>query len=96
MIYISDHGEFLGEGNKWLHAQTGDEAAIRNPAVIVWYSEKFKQKYPEQVNRLHANKSKYLPLDFFYHSVIDVYGIKGMNHEVEKSIFQEFKFDKPN
>lgn len=96
LFYVSDHGEFLGESNKWLHAQAGEEPAIRNPAVIIWYSDEFKQKYPEHVNKLHANKLKYLPLDFFFHSVIDIYGIEGLEYEVDKSIFRDFKFDKSN
>ncbi len=95
LVYVSDHGELLGENGKWLHAQAGNEHAV-NPAVIVWYSQKFSEKFPEKVQQLHNNQTKYLPLDFFFHSVMDIYGIKGLNFNSNLSIFRDFKFDKPD
>jgi len=37
LIYLSDHGELLGENGKWLHAQ--EDEASKNPAMILWYSD---------------------------------------------------------
>lgn len=93
LFYVSDHGELLGENGKWLHAQPGDEKAVRNPAVVVWYSEKFKERFPKKVQNLELNKLKYMPLDFFFHSVMDVYEIRGLKYNQNLSIFQDFKSD---
>lgn len=95
LFYVADHGELLGENGKWLHAQPGDEKAVRNPAVIVWYSEKFKERFPQKVKNLYGNKLKYLPLDFFFHSLIDVYGIQGIDYNQDLSIFQDFRYEEP-
>jgi len=92
LIYLSDHGELLGENGKWLHAQAGDEKAIRNPALLIWYSNQFRKRFPDKINNLKQNQYKYLPLDFFYHSVLDVYEIDGGSYHQNLSIFQDFNF----
>ncbi|HLV23936.1 MAG TPA: sulfatase-like hydrolase/transferase [Moheibacter sp.] len=96
LFFVSDHGELLGENGNWLHAQPGDEKSVRNPAVIIWYSDKFKNKYPTKIDNLYNNQNKYLPLDFFYHSVLDAYEIKGVELNPDLSIFRDFKFRKPD
>jgi glucan phosphoethanolaminetransferase (alkaline phosphatase superfamily) len=68
MIYIADHGETLGEEGMWLHA--GDNDASKNPAFIVWYSDQYKNKYPEKVNALIQNKNLRWRTDFLFHSIL--------------------------
>ena len=69
MIYLSDHGEVLGEDGMWLHA--GDHIASKNPACIVWYSDTFAKKYPDKVTSVAANKANRLRTDFLFHSILD-------------------------
>ena len=69
LIYLSDHGESLGEDGFWLHAAGAD--ATKNPACIIWYSDKFAKCYPDKVNALQANSSKRYRTDFLFHSVLD-------------------------
>ena len=52
VIYLSDHGETLGENGMWLHAQSGKESM--NPALVIWYSDKFFEKNPAIVRQLRA------------------------------------------
>lgn len=85
LIYLSDHGEILGENNLWLHAQP--EKASENPAMLIWYSEKFKQQNQTIISRLQSHKNKTIPLDFFFNSILELYKIDGIPYEKQKSIF---------
>ncbi len=69
MIYLSDHGEALGEGGLWLHANEAD--AAHNPACIVWLSEAYRQAYPEMYERLLQNKDKRYHTDFLFHTILE-------------------------
>lgn len=69
MIYLSDHGELLGEEGKWIHAQ--QTKYEKNPACIVWFSEKYKEKFPDKVNAALLNKDKRFRSDFLFHTILD-------------------------
>lgn len=86
LIYLSDHGEMLGENNQWLHAQ--DNKVLTNPALIIWYSDKFYKKNKILVEILASNQSKKTDLDFFFHSIIDLYQIDKIEYNKNKSIFR--------
>ncbi|MEK8181041.1 sulfatase-like hydrolase/transferase [Flavobacterium buctense] len=85
VIYLADHGELLGEDNLWLHAQTGK--ASENPAMIIWYSEGFKEKHPETVLKLKQKQNAKTDLDFFFHSILNLYQIEGIEYNKKKVIF---------
>jgi glucan phosphoethanolaminetransferase (alkaline phosphatase superfamily) len=84
-IYLSDHGESLGEDGKWMHGQ--NTQSTKNPAMIVWYSEKFKEKYPDKIKALQSNRNKHLPTDVLFHSMLDLIEIKGFKYQASQSIF---------
>jgi glucan phosphoethanolaminetransferase (alkaline phosphatase superfamily) len=86
VIYLSDHGETLGENGMWLHAQSGKESM--NPALVIWYSDQFYEKNPAIVRQLQANKTKKIGLDFFFQSILDLYKIKGIPYEKSNLIYQ--------
>jgi glucan phosphoethanolaminetransferase (alkaline phosphatase superfamily) len=69
MIYLSDHGELLGEEGKWIHAQ--GTKYEKNPACILWFSEKYKEKFPEKVKAALLNKDKRFRTDFLFHTILD-------------------------
>lgn len=73
LFYISDHGEHLGENGKWLHAQAGDVA--KNPAYIIWFSEKYIEKYPKRVLKITELKDNKLTTDIVYYTLLDLLGI---------------------
>jgi glucan phosphoethanolaminetransferase (alkaline phosphatase superfamily) len=69
MIYLSDHGELLGEEGKWIHAQ--QTKYEKNPACMIWFSEKYRQKFPFKVNASLQNKDKHFRSDFLFHTILD-------------------------
>jgi glucan phosphoethanolaminetransferase (alkaline phosphatase superfamily) len=68
MIYLSDHGESLGEKGNWLHASENEY--LKNPACLVWCSNIYIRKYPSKFEALKYNKSKRFRTDFLFHSIL--------------------------
>ncbi|MDA9348921.1 hypothetical protein OAB04_00360 [Polaribacter sp.] len=89
LIYLSDHGETLGEDGHWFHAQNNKPS--QNPAMLVWCSEKFKKNNPMKTAHLISNKNDSISTDFLFHSILDLSEIKGFNFKKEKSIFYKRK-----
>jgi glucan phosphoethanolaminetransferase (alkaline phosphatase superfamily) len=74
MIYVSDHGELLGEGGKWLHAQEDD--ALKNPAYMLWFSEEFRIKYPFKTRALEELQDQPITMDLLYPTILDLLDIE--------------------
>ncbi|MDO6759666.1 phosphoethanolamine transferase [Tamlana sp. 2_MG-2023] len=87
VIYIADHGEGLGENGKWLHAQNLE--ACKNPAMLIWYSNKFNKLYPNKVNALLNNSSKPFSTDIIYHSLLDLIEVQNIDYNKRLSVFKE-------
>lgn len=85
IMYVSDHGEILGENGKWLHAQEDDSS--KNPAMLIWYSNNFKNEFPEYTKNLIRNANKSITNDFFFHSILDFYKVQNFEYDITKSIF---------
>ena len=68
IIYLSDHGESLGENGLWLHAI--EDEVCKNPACFIWYSNKYKEQNSEKIKALEKNKNKYYRTDFLFHSIL--------------------------
>ncbi len=69
MIYISDHGESLGEEGRYLHKTDAPE--MRKSACVIWYSDKFAENYPEKVEALKNNKHLNLGSETMFHTALD-------------------------
>ncbi|MBW1297561.1 phosphoethanolamine transferase [Aquimarina litoralis] len=82
MVYISDHGEAMGEDGKWLHSHY---KSLTNPAMLVWYSDEFRNRYEEKINSMIERSGESITTDIMYHSILDLFNIE--DHESEKSIF---------
>lgn len=77
LVYISDHGEQLGEDGKWLHAQSGK--ATKNPAYMMWFSESYTKKYPKVVNELKETTKINSTTDRVFYDVLSLLGINFAN-----------------
>lgn len=84
LIYISDHGESLGENGRWLHSHT---EALTNPAMVIWFSNSFKEKFPEKIISLLENKNQKLSTDIIFHSLIDILNTDNTSYNTSESIF---------
>lgn len=85
IIYLSDHGESLGEDGYFTHGVDREEQ--HSVASWIWYSDRFAEKYPEKVDALKKNKDKKMKTYFLFHSIIDAGDLKWADKESEKSVF---------
>ena len=77
MVYISDHGEQLGENGKWLHAQAGD--AAKNPAYLMWFSQRYQERFPENVAYFREAAAQKSTTDRVYYDLLQICGLKTPN-----------------
>ena len=85
LIYLSDHGEALGEDGVWLHAITAP--SIQNPACFVWMSPEHKSKNLDKYEALKENQQKRYHTDFLFHTITLAAGIRGDIIKEEMSLF---------
>ena len=85
LIYLSDHGESLGENGEYWHGK--DKLEQRSAACFVWYSDEYAQRYPEKVNALKANKDRQWKTDFLFHSILDAADVESAYMEPALDIF---------
>lgn len=85
LIYLSDHGEALGEEGIYLHA--AEHEVLHLPACIVWYSDSYAARYPQKVAALNANKYKRYRTDFLYHSILSAAGIDAEGRDESVDVF---------
>lgn len=79
MIYVSDHGESLGEGNLYMHGVPMSMAPKEQIEIpfIVWTSDnELKIKELEEVEQYHV-----------FHSVLNFLGIESPIYDENKNIF---------
>ena len=87
VIYLSDHGESLGENGNYLHAAGAEET--KYPACIIWYSDKYQKLYPHKVEALHQNAKKLYRTDFLFYSILSAAGIEAQGNNANFDIFLE-------
>ncbi|MBO4666009.1 MAG: lipid A phosphoethanolamine transferase [Paludibacteraceae bacterium] len=85
MIYLSDHGESLGENGRWLHASESEP--LHQPACVVWYSDQYEQLFPEKVKALQANKDVRYGTDLLFYSILSAASIEAVEPNTSQNIF---------
>lgn len=87
LIYVSDHGESLGENGYYGHGSSLiDEQTI--VPLIVWTSQKFKEKNSSFAAAIAHNVGLQLNHDYIFHSILDCLNIQS------EIIDQKFSFCK--
>ncbi len=95
IIYISDHGDIVFDDGVNVGRGDGKKISIFSLEIplIVWGSDKFKEKYPEKIAQIKQALSKPYMSDDFIHTVLNLADIKTKDYEPEKSIVNEL-FDR--
>ena len=75
LIFVSDHAESLGENGRLGHgAEFAPEQ--RDIPFMIWFSDAFKQNYPELVDSVNSHKGQIISHDYIFHSVLHCLGIE--------------------
>ena len=87
LIYLADHSENMGEDGHYVHGD-GDWPAQHYPGCFVWYSDKYREAYPEKIEALKQNKDKEYNSSFLFHSILDACDIKTSYINQKEDIFR--------
>ena len=72
VIYVSDHGEFLGENGRYLHVPNARfTPELFHIPLIIWASPEYRKRNPEKYQALINNKNRRVTHDNIFHSVLD-------------------------
>lgn len=74
LLYMSDHGEDVI--HDWGHNPTLFSFAMTQIPFIGWFSEDYKNQYPEKYNNLSNRTDSLFSNDMFYDTLIGALGIK--------------------
>lgn len=91
MLYVSDHGESLGEYGLYLHGlpyAVAPEEQIHVPMVL-WMPEKSARGFGVNMQRLHESASKSYSHDNLFHSVLGLMEVETELYEKDKDIFAQ-------
>ena len=86
VLYISDHGESLGEEGYYTHGI--DRPEQHSVAAWVWYSDKYRQTYPSKIKALQENASKKLKTYFMFHTILDAADVDWHGKDEKMSILK--------
>ena len=93
LLYVSDHGESLGEGGLYLHGSPyfmAPEYQTKVP-MILWMSEAFKDKFAIDQSCLVAKKAAILSHDNLFHSLLGMLDIQTNERAPSLDIFASCK-----
>jgi lipid A ethanolaminephosphotransferase len=93
MMYVSDHGQSLGENGLYLHGTPPVVApdVQREVPFLVWMSDGFKQA--RGIENADVMQAETFPHDFPFHSVMGAFGMRSDIYKPEFDIFSAATFD---
>ncbi|OWW18298.1 phosphoethanolamine--lipid A transferase EptA [Noviherbaspirillum denitrificans] len=93
MMYMSDHGESLGENGLYLHGipYSIAPAVQKNIPFLIWMSDKFAERR-NLVNPLPVKNQEYSQ-NYIFHSVMGAFGLVSDVYEKDKDIFHSAAVD---
>lgn len=87
LIFLSDHGELLGEDGNWLHAT--DNEVLYDAGCFVWMSEKYKARNPDKYKDLLLNVKNKWDTSFLFHSILSAANISSSVIDEDLNIFNK-------
>ncbi len=83
LIYLSDHGESLGENGLYLHGApyyiAPDEQKI--VPMVMWFSEPFKKNYTIDTRVIEENSHKPITHDHLYHTILGLLNVRSSTYD---------------
>ena len=89
MVYLSDHGESLGENNLYLHGLPYRFAPDVQKHVpwIFWLSPTFEQQSGVKLDFLARQQGEKLSHDHYFHSTLGLLGVQTQVHDAGRDVF---------
>ena len=89
LVYVSDHGESLGENNLYLHGLPYRFAPDVQKHVpwIFWLSPTFEQQSGVKLDFLARQQGEKLSHDHYFHSTLGLLGVQTQVHDPARDVF---------
>ena len=93
LLYVSDHGESLGEGGLYLHGTPYFMAPAEQTKIpmILWMSDGFEQQFALQKECLADKRGSALTHDNFFHSILGMLDVETQERDPYLDIFASCK-----
>ena len=89
LIYMSDHGESLGENGVYMHSSHPAPHEQLNPAFFLWIPNAFANEYNIDLNCLNRIKNNNYSQTNIFHSILGLFEINSKYYKREFDIFSE-------
>lgn len=78
VVYVADHGENLldDDRNMLMHGTYSGSYYEYHVPLFVWTSEAYRERHPEKVAAMEANREKKLSTMYLFHTLLDLGGIQ--------------------
>lgn len=95
MLYVSDHGESLGEKGIYLHGLPYFMAPVYQTKVpmVLWMSKRFSNAKSINSACLHDGRRKPISHDNYFHSVLGLMDVSTVLYNSELDIFSSCRID---
>ncbi|QXI19426.1 phosphoethanolamine transferase [Pseudomonas hamedanensis] len=89
MLYLSDHGESLGEYNLFLHGTPYMLAPEqqKHVAMLAWFSDSYQKAYSVDTHCLQMSRDKPLSQDNLFHSTLGLLEVRSKVYEPDLDLF---------
>lgn len=91
LIYMSDHGQSLGENGIFMHSAPFDTAPIeqKNPAFFIWLPNDFATTFNIDKQCLKNKINEHLSQDNIFHSMLGIFKINSKYYDKNLDIFND-------
>ena len=89
MIYVSDHGEEMWQSGFVGHGPTSVSKYMVDIPFLIWVSDKYKEKRPDNVQRIKNSLNKPFMTDSLVHVMLDLAGIETKQYDPTKSVINQ-------
>ena len=91
LIFMSDHGQSLGENGIFMHSAPFNTAPIdqKNPAFFIWLNDDFANTFNIDKQCLRNKINNNLSQDNIFHSMLGLFKINSQYYNTELDIFND-------
>ncbi|NVM75928.1 glucan phosphoethanolaminetransferase (alkaline phosphatase superfamily) [Duganella sp. SG902] len=92
MVYVADHGQTLYDGSCNIAFHGHNTQYEFHVPAMVWYSDLYKERYPEKVRQLLRHRKARLATENMFHTLLDLGDIQYDDQKLEWSFLnKQFK-----
>ena len=96
LIYVSDHGQSLGENGLYLHGApynfSPDEQ--RHIPYMMWLSKNFADNFKIDKECLNAQRNEHFSQDNIFHSILGLFGVETKYYNADLDLFKNCRIAK--